>query len=162
MLRTALKGKQGVTLVEVMISLVILLIVFMGLVQTSLLTIDTNATNALRDEAVRLASDTMSALRSSSFLDLNRDTVTDAADINFVISSTGLAAQQLNATRLGINTQKTIRNILNANYVVTVTIIDMDANNKQADILVQWDYKERRLVNGNAYSHRIVSLLRRT
>jgi prepilin-type N-terminal cleavage/methylation domain-containing protein len=159
MLRTALKDKRGVTLVEVMIALVILLIVFMGLIQTSLLTIDSNATNVLRDEAVRLASDTMISLRSSPFDDLNRDGAADGA--NFVLSSTGTAAQQLNASRLGINTQKIIRNILNANYVITVTITTMDANNKRADVLVQWDYKERRLANGNPNAHRVVSLLRR-
>lgn len=158
-----IRKKQGVTLVEVMIALVILLIVFLGLIQASLLSIDANVTNVLRDEAVRLASDTVNSLRSSPFDDLNRDAVTpDAANISFVISSTGTAAQQLIATRLGINTRKTIRNILNANYVVTVRITDMDANNKQADVLVQWDYKERTLAGANANAHRIVSLLRRT
>jgi prepilin-type N-terminal cleavage/methylation domain-containing protein len=162
MLRIVLKDKKGVTLVEVLIALVILLIVFLGLIQASLLSIDTNAMNLLRDEAVRLASDTMISLRSSPFDDLNRDGATpDAANINFVISSTGTAAQQLNAVNLGINTQKTVRNILTANYVVTVTITDMDASNKQADVLVQWDYKERTLANGSANAHRVVSLLRR-
>jgi hypothetical protein len=85
----------------------------------------------------------------------------DAANLNFVISSTGTAPQQLNATRLGINTRKTARNILNANYIVTVRITNMDANNKQADVLVQWDYKDRTLAGGNPNAHRVVSLLRR-
>ena len=77
MLQTALRNKKGVTLVEVMIALVILLVVFMGLIQASLLSIENNATTALRDEAVRLASDTVTALRTSPFDDLNRDGMTD-------------------------------------------------------------------------------------
>ena len=73
MLQTVLRNKKGVTLVEVMIALVILLVVFMGLIQASLLSIENTATTALRDEAVRLASDTVTALRTGPFDDLNRD-----------------------------------------------------------------------------------------
>ncbi len=58
---------RGVTLVEVMISLVILLIVFMGLIQASLLSINHNLRNEIRDEAVRVAAEYMSRTRSDSF-----------------------------------------------------------------------------------------------
>ncbi len=51
------QGSRGVSLVEVMISLVILLIVSMGLIQASLLSVDVNIRNELRDEAVRIASE---------------------------------------------------------------------------------------------------------
>ena len=63
-------NKKGVSLVEVMISLVILLIVSMGLLQASLLSIDSNVRNELRDEAVRIASESM-AQRRSAFGDAN-------------------------------------------------------------------------------------------
>jgi len=62
-------GNSGVTLVEVMISLVVLLIVFLGLIQASIVTIDHNLRNELRDEAVRTASDAMSRLRTTGFND---------------------------------------------------------------------------------------------
>jgi len=58
-------NKKGVTLVEVMISLVILLIVSMGLLQASLLSIDSNVRNELRDEAVRIASEGMAKRRGA-------------------------------------------------------------------------------------------------
>src|SRR5512143_830774 len=58
---------RGVTLVEVMISLVILLIVFMGLIQASLLSINHNMRNSVRDEAVRIAAESMSRLRSFNY-----------------------------------------------------------------------------------------------
>jgi len=158
MRQTVLRNNKGVTLVEVLIALVILLIVFLGLTQTSLLSIESNAITILRDEGVRLASDTMNSLRNSPFNDLNRDGAADPA--SFVISSTGTAPQQLNATNLGINTVKTMRNILNANYVVTVTVLSLDADNKRVTVLVQWNWKDRTLAGGNPYSHTIVSLLR--
>lgn len=58
-------NQEGVTLVEVMIALVILLIVFMGLIQASILSINYNLHNEIRDEATRIASEYMSAARST-------------------------------------------------------------------------------------------------
>src|SRR5512135_3682764 len=60
-------NKKGVTLVEVMISLVILLIVFMGLIQASLLSINHNLRNEARDEAVRVGAASMALLRSFNY-----------------------------------------------------------------------------------------------
>ncbi len=62
-------NQKGVTLVEVLISLVILLIVFMGLIQASILSINHNLRNAMRDEAVRIASEYMSRARSTANID---------------------------------------------------------------------------------------------
>ncbi len=60
-------NNRGVTLVEVMISMVILMVVFMGLIQASLLSINHNMRNAIRDEAVRVAAESMSRLRSFNY-----------------------------------------------------------------------------------------------
>jgi len=65
MQQTAFLNKKGVTLVEVMISLVILLFVFMGLIQASLLSINSNLRNEIRDEAVRAAAGQMTIARST-------------------------------------------------------------------------------------------------
>jgi len=54
-----LRRQEGVTLVEVLISLVILLIVFLGLIQASILSIQHNLRNEVRDEAARIASEYM-------------------------------------------------------------------------------------------------------
>jgi len=64
---TVLLNKKGVTLVEVMISLVILLFVFVGLIQVSVLSIDFNRKNAIRDEGVRIAAEVMTNLRAYDF-----------------------------------------------------------------------------------------------
>lgn len=170
------RNRRGVSLVEVMIALVILLFVFMGLLQASLLSIDANASNVLRDEAVRLANDTISAVRISPLrptIDLNRDGTADVAQAapvapafrttpSFTISSTGSAAEQLNGKRLGINTRKTVRNILNANFIADVYINQLDADNLAVTVIILWDYKDRTLAGGNPNWHRAVVLLRRT
>ncbi len=60
-------NSKGVTLVEVMISMVILLVVFMGLIQASLLSINHNMRNATRDEAVRIGGEAMSLLKAFNY-----------------------------------------------------------------------------------------------
>jgi prepilin-type N-terminal cleavage/methylation domain-containing protein len=77
---TVLRDNKGVTLVEVLIAVVITLIVFMGLIQASILSIGVNMRNDLRDEAVRLSSDIMSQLRAAPFDDINRDGTADPSN----------------------------------------------------------------------------------
>jgi prepilin-type N-terminal cleavage/methylation domain-containing protein len=60
-------NNKGVTLVEVMISLVIFLIVFMGLMQTALLSIDGNVRNVERDEAIAIANGEIDNLKIVPF-----------------------------------------------------------------------------------------------
>jgi prepilin-type N-terminal cleavage/methylation domain-containing protein len=62
-----IQNNKGVTLVEVMISLVIFLIVFMGLMQTALLSIDGNVRNVQRDEAISIANGELDDLKNVPF-----------------------------------------------------------------------------------------------
>ena len=76
-----LLNKKGVSLVEMMIALVILLLVFLALMQGALLSIDSNLRNALRDEAVNIAEQRLTDLRNKPFdhADLNAGAVTETA-----------------------------------------------------------------------------------
>lgn len=67
-------NNKGVTLVEVMISLVIFLIVFMGLMQTALLSIDGNVRNVERDEAIMIANGELDNLKNVPFNTLTAGT----------------------------------------------------------------------------------------
>ena len=60
-------NKKGVTLIEMMIALVILLVVSLALMQTAIIGISMNVQNALRDEAVNVAEMRMNQLRSMPF-----------------------------------------------------------------------------------------------
>ena len=57
----------GFTLVEVLISMVVLLLVSLALMQTALVSIDSNMMNILRDEAVGIAEEEMNEARGVSF-----------------------------------------------------------------------------------------------
>ena len=107
-------NQKGVTLVEVLISLVITLVVFMGLIQASLLSIDSNLRNELRDAGVRIGSEYMARSRSDNWNTLVSDTPPP------VTRTFRNRTQQFDLTR-----------------TVTVT----DSNNKQIDITVSYMYR---------------------
>ncbi len=77
--------QDGVSLVEVMIALVVLLLVFMGLLQAALLGIDSNMRNIIRDEAVTVAAMRMEEARSMPF-----DTVVDDTAILLLMTRLSL------------------------------------------------------------------------
>jgi prepilin-type N-terminal cleavage/methylation domain-containing protein len=60
-------NNKGLTLVEVMIALSVFLLVFMGLFQTALLSIEHNMKNILRDEAINIAAARMEEAKSMLF-----------------------------------------------------------------------------------------------
>jgi len=106
--------KRGFSQVEIMISLVLLLFVFLALAQTALVSIDSNMTNILRDEAVSIAEMRMNEARNVPFDNLVASNDTD--DRNF-------------------------RNITNFQYNVSRTVTPLGSNNKQIDIRVTWNWK---------------------
>lgn len=128
------KGSIGVTLVEVMISLVILLVVFMGLIQASLLSMQSNMKNVLRDEAVRITADRMSILRSAPFGDINKDTTADTYPLNFTA-----------------NTTRTVRNVADHPFGVAINVITLGADNKQMTVTTTWSWQ------GENFTHSIVA-----
>lgn len=135
MLKTVLKNNRGLTLIEVTIALVVLLLVFLALMQTALLSIDSNMINVLRDEAVNIADEQMNETKNAAF-----DTITSVA-----------------ATPVLRN----IRNISNYSYSATTTVTNINIDTKQIIVTVNWDWKERTADNGNPYTHTISSILRR-
>lgn len=136
---------KGVSLVEVMISLVVLLIVFMGLIQASLLSIQVNTRNLLRDEAVAVTAQQMSNLRSASFDDMNRDGVTDVA----TLAPANFAAANFPAP------VRRLRNDVPVTFNVDRTINTLDANNKQLTVRTRWAWQ------GEDFFHEIITARRR-
>lgn len=112
--RQAGMTEGGLTLIEMMIALVVLLLVSLAMMQTALVSIDANMTNALRDEAVGIAEMSMSEARNTPF-----DT---------------LAAPSGTVTR-------NIRNITNFQYSLSGTVTSAGTDAKQVDISVTWTWK---------------------
>jgi len=132
----ALQNKKGLTLVEVMIALVVLLVVSLALMQTALVSIDSNMTNILRDEAVGIAEMRMNEARNIPF-----DNLVAGASVGTV--------------------WRNFRNIANFQYTVTRTVTDLNSDNKQVNITVIWEWKENTVANGNPLTHSITSIVRR-
>jgi Tfp pilus assembly protein PilV len=139
-----ISNKTGLSLVEVMIALVVFLVVFLALMQTALVSIDSNMINVLRDEAVSIAEMRMSELRNRPFDDFDLNGVTDPDPLT------------INQT---IN--RNLKNISNFAFNTVATIDALNTNNKQVNITVTWEWKEKTVANGNPYTHSITTILRR-
>jgi type IV pilus assembly protein PilV len=135
-MEVALLNKKGLSLVEVMIALVVVLVVFLALMQTALVSIDSNMINVLRNEAVSIAEMRMNEARNTLFDNLGAGTTSGTVTRN-------------------------IRNITNFQYTVTRTVTSRGTDNKQIDITIRWEWKEKTVANGNPYTHSITTILRR-
>lgn len=120
MQQTAFLNKKGVTLVEVMISLVILLFVFMGLIQASLVSINSNLRNEIRDGAASLAAEYMARAKATPI-----DTLAGAAICGALTTTTvNLNRQIRSATQpYTVVTSSCFTDAVNRNNaMVTVTV----------------------------------------
>lgn len=130
-----LRDNKGMTLVEVVIALTVLLIVLLALMQTALVSIDANMINVLRDEAVSMAEERMNEARNIPFDDL-------------VVGTTDVSPPA-----------KSIRNIASFSYTVSRTITSAGLDAMQIGITVTWEWKEK--TGANAYTHSISTIVRR-
>jgi len=128
-----MQDKKGLTLVEVLIAMTVLLLVSLAMMQTALLSIDSNMVNLLRDEAVNIAELRMSEARNTSFDGLTAGSSTATVNRNF-------------------------RKIATVPFSVTRTVTDLNTDNKQITITVTWEWKEKTVANGNPYTHTITSI----
>jgi type IV pilus assembly protein PilV len=129
---TVLLNNKGMTLIEVMFALVILLISSLALMQTATLGISMNVQNALRDEAVNVAEMEMNDLRSRPFDNIASAAITTVASRNF--------------------------RGFTVNYTITPTVTDINASSqqsKQITVAVAWSYRNK------DYKHEITTLLRK-
>jgi len=134
--QTVLFNKKGVTLIEMMISLLIIMIVFLALMQTTVIGISTNLQNSLRDEAVGIAEMRMNELKSLRFTD-------SSVDANLGAGITAEAVVSRNIRGFSIN------------YSPTRTIADISLDSKQITISIAWIYKNQN------YTHAIISIMRK-
>ena len=147
-----LRNEKGVGLVEVMVALLVLLIVFVGLLQAALLSIDNNTRNVLRDEAINIAAARMEELRNSTFTSLASDTGSISG------------ADCPSAFTTGFLQQRAVRNIPSKDFCERLTCTEFggdnncatdDSDTKQLRIDVGWRWK------GENYTHSLTTVRRR-
>ena len=110
--------RAGFSIIELLVSMVILMFVSLALMQTALVNISVNTRNALRNEGTRVASMTMDAMRNVSYT-------------------------QLGTIFNGTTTNTVNRGIRNTDvpYAVTNTVAAINDNNKRIDVRVEWGWK---------------------
>jgi prepilin-type N-terminal cleavage/methylation domain-containing protein len=141
MQRIALLNKQGLTLVEVMIALLIALIVFLALMQTALLSLNSNMRNTLRDEAVNIAEMRMNDAMSVPSSSLVSDTGSlVGCDCPAVFSASGICVA------------RDLRKIRNFNFCTNLTSTALGSDNQQIVITVGWKWK------GEDYTHTVTAI----
>jgi prepilin-type N-terminal cleavage/methylation domain-containing protein len=118
-MRTAFKYcDKGFTLIEVLIALFLFALVFTGLINSSLLVMNTNLENLLRDEAASVADQQMAVLRSTPFNSIPA--------IVTIITDT-----------------RNVRGWTNVPFTITQTVNQLDANDKSVTIQVSWSKNGR-------------------
>ena len=142
MVQVVSKNKKGMTLVEVMIAMLLSLIIFLALMQTSLISINQNMRNILRDEAGRIADLRMSALKNLPFDNAALD------DTNAVV---GTGTTTIDNT--GIS--RTIRNFSVQFAPITTVVDEVNTDIKEVRVTVAWTWKVQ------TFSHTFTTVLKR-
>ncbi len=166
-----LVNEKGASLVEVMIALVVLLLVFVGLLQAALLSIDFNMRNIIRDEGVKIAAERMEEARSMPFdnvitnpnvcsISNNLCTVDDECDeAETCVTPTAVTLASCTPTTYPMRIDRNFRNIQNFPFGSEITVSDLELvapiNTKRIEIEVRWQYKNE------CYTHTITTLRRR-
>ena len=135
----ALLNKKGFTLIELMVAMSIILIMFLSLLMTSLLSSTTNMQNIIRDEAIQIAEMKLVELRNIAF-----DNLPGEAGVETIADDPDL--------------QRTIRNF-NVDFTSTVAVEDHPLVNpltRQINVTVAWSYK------GENYTHAVATIKRRS
>ena len=138
-MQTVSRNNRGLTLVEILVALVITLVVFLGLMQTAMLSMDVNTNNQLREEAVSIAERRIRELRDLSAANLPAGTWTPAETVP--VKFRNFASD--------------------INYTVDITVVNIgtapDITAKQIGIVVTWQVPKSPGVN---LTHRISTLKR--
>ncbi len=157
-----MSNEKGLSLVEVMIALVVLLFVSLALMQTALVSIESNTKNSLRDEAVSIAEGRMSEAKQLTFTQTSTNLVNDGtgAGLTNTVCPPGYWST-FGAT--GVLVTRTIKNT-SYNFCTNRTVIEFggdgslstpDAISREVTITVGWMWK------GDEYSHRLTSMVER-
>jgi type IV pilus assembly protein PilV len=144
-----LLNKKGFTLVEVLVAFVVLLFVSLAMMQTALVSINSNMTNRLRDEAVGIADTRMKDLRSTTF-----------NDPALVQTGSPPVSVTENAAGAGNPFRRSFR-LFTIDYIVQRQVTDIQTDLvrnlvlvKRIDVRVTWTWK------GENFSHSVTSIMK--
>jgi Tfp pilus assembly protein PilV len=125
-----LKNNGGMTLVEVLVSVAIVFIIFLGMSSGGLLVLDQNIKNSQRDEAVSVGDMAMQQVRNTPFASIANDNQ--------------IVYREIRGQSVGFN--------------VLRTVTSLDAGNRQVTINVSWTRLENGQTR--TYNHLVSTIVR--
>ena len=124
--QTAFHDNRGMTLIEIMISLLLMAIVAVALMQASIIVLNNNIKNELRDEAVNVAEQRMNEVRSTPFANLSSVPTTTTISRNLRAMTIPFTASLVTtpvssiSTQVAVNVTWTYRNLPYNHSISTV------------------------------------------
>jgi type IV pilus assembly protein PilV len=148
-------NRKGFTLVEMMIALVIIMVGLLGLVQTVLLSIDSNMKNLFRDEAVRISQQALTG------------ELLDSVGVRHEgLKNLPVANDTLPAGTQSFTVRRDFGGTIKKDYIVSITIFDLTAGtsmkSKRLQVVVGWDNKKETSPlpeTGKEFQHSITSIV---
>jgi type II secretory pathway pseudopilin PulG len=147
MAQTVIRNNRGITLIEILISFVLVMVTSLALIQSALVAMNTNVVNELRNEAVKVAEQRMNELRNTPF-----PVIPDP--LNPLTATPPLGVQDAVVTR---NVRATSCDFTPTRVVKDVDVdpVTLQVNLKQIYLTIKWTYKN---VN---YEHSVSTVVRR-
>lgn len=130
-------SSSGMTLVEVLVSLVIVFIIFLGLSASGLVVLNENIRNEMRDEAVSVAEMELQKVRNIPF--------------STIVDNTHLVSRRIRGLNVGYNVARVVTN-------PDGTTPSTDPNNRRVAINVTWNRIENNQTR--SYSHQVATIVR--
>lgn len=141
-----MNSMKGLSLVEVLIAMVILLFVSMALMQTALVSIESNMKNVLRDEAVAVADTRITEARNLGFGALVSD--------GWSLAGQGCPADFVAAHPNGRVYYRSLKGISTFSFCTNMWTTNLGVNNAQVEVTAGWSWK------GQTYTHSSSAVIR--
>lgn len=116
MARRVKRNNEGVSLVEMLIAMSVLLVVALSMMQTALVGIDANMRNVLRDEGVSIAEKALDGLRNERF-----------SDLSGLNGTTGVAPTGVRKATV--------------DYTITNSVSTAGPRHRNVEVRVEWQWK---------------------
>jgi prepilin-type N-terminal cleavage/methylation domain-containing protein len=107
----AVRDKKGMTLIEMMVALCIFSIVGIALTKMTLLSMRTNLQNAIRDEAVLVASERMDTFRALPL------TASELSNTGGLLAADGIVTRTIRNGSVQFTRTRSIANITSGSYI---------------------------------------------
>lgn len=138
--RIVMLNEKGLTLVEVMMSLLVLLVVSLATMQTALLSIESGFKNVLRDEATSIAEQRINEAKTLPFSKLATMGGDSLPGEDFALPACHNSPVN-DSNNYPVKVSRSFRNMAAFDFGTRRTVTALGTSDLQVDVLVRWVYK---------------------